>query len=153
LEDILRRFWGNLIGRATGPINFRLVIQPTVASILAIRAGIKDAREGRPAFLWAAITNPAYRPELLRQGWRDVGKVFLIAAVLDAIYQLIVHRGVLLLELVVVATVLAIFPYIVIRGPVNRITAVLRQRRDREARPEVDLDGEKQFGGGRHHER
>jgi hypothetical protein len=153
LEDILRRFWGNLIGRATGPINFRLVIQPTVASILAIRAGIKDAREGRPAFLWAAITNPAYRPELLRQGWRDVGKVFLIAAVLDAIYQLIVHRGVLLLELVVVATVLAIFPYIVIRGPVNRIAAVLRQRRDREARPEVDLDGEKQFGGGRHHER
>jgi hypothetical protein len=154
LEDILRRFWGNLIGRATGPINFRLVIQPTVASILAIRAGIKDAREGRPAFLWAAIRNPAYRPELLRQGWRDVEKVFLIAAVLDAIYQLIVHRGVFLLELVVVATVLAIVPYVMIRGPVSRIAAMmLRQRRDREARPEVDLDGEKQFEGERHHER
>jgi hypothetical protein len=137
MEDILRRFWGNLIGRATGPINFRLVIQPTVASILAIRAGIKDAREGRPAFLWAAITNPAYRPELLRQGWRDMGKVFLIAAVLDAIYQLIVHRGVFLLELVVVATVLAIVPYIVIRGPVSRIV----------------LYGRKQFKGERRGER
>ena len=137
MEEILRRFWGNLIGRATGPINFRLVIQPTVAGILAIRAGIRDAREGRPAFLWAAITNPAYRPELLRQGWRDVGKVFLIAAVLDAIYQLIVQHGVFLFELLVVATLLAIIPYAVIRGPVNRIA----------------LYGRKQFKGERHRER
>jgi hypothetical protein len=131
MEDILRRFWGNLIGRASGPINFRLVIQPTVASVLAIRAGIKDAREGRPAFLWAALTNPAYRPELLRQGWRDVGKVFVLAVALDAMYQLTVQRGVFLMELFVVATVLAIVPYILIRGPVSRIGAALTHRRDR----------------------
>jgi hypothetical protein len=73
MDDILRRFGEDLIGRSTGPMNLRLVIQPAVASVLAIRAGLKDAREGRPAFLWAAITNPAYRPELLRQGSRDVG--------------------------------------------------------------------------------
>jgi hypothetical protein len=139
MDDILRRFWDNLIGRASGPINFRLVIQPTVAGVLAIRAGIKDAREGRPAFLWAAITNPAYRPKLVRQGWRDVGKVFLLAVILDAVYQLIVQRGVFLGELLVVATVLAIVPYILIRGPVSRIAAALRQRTDRGAagnRPE-----------------
>jgi hypothetical protein len=121
MDEILRRVWENLIGRSTGPINFRLIIQPTVASIIAIRAGLKDAREGRPAFLWAAVSNPGYRPQLLRQGWKDVGKVFILAMVLDSIYQLVVNRGVYVLELLITATVLAIVPYVLIRGPVNRI--------------------------------
>lgn len=136
MEDILRRFWENLIGRSNGPMNLRLVIQPAVAGVLAIRAGLKDAKEGRPAFLWAAISNPAYRPELLRQGVRDVGKVFAVAVVLDAVYQLIVQRGVYLLELLVVAMALAIVPYILIRGPVSRLAAGLRRRTDRGAWPE-----------------
>jgi hypothetical protein len=121
MDEILKRVWENLIGRSTGPINFRLIIQPTVASIIAIRAGLKDAREGRPAFLWAAVSNPGYRPQLLRQGWKDVGKVFILAMVLDSIYQLAVNRGVYVLELLITATVLAIVPYVLIRGPVNRI--------------------------------
>src|SRR2546423_10344510 len=121
MDEILKRVWENLIARSTGPMNLRLMIQPIVASILAIRAGLIDAREGRPAFLWAAVTNPAYRPELLRKGWKDVGKVFVVAVVLDAIYQLIVQRGVYVLELLFVATALAIVPYALIRGPVTRI--------------------------------
>src|SRR6266404_4507612 len=121
MDEILKRVWENLIGRSTGPINLRLIIQPTVASIIAIRAGLKDAREGRPAFLWAAVSNPGYRPQLLRQGWKDVGKVFILAMVLDSIYQLAVNRGVYVLELLITATVLAIVPYVLIRGPVNRI--------------------------------
>ncbi len=127
-------------------MNFRLVIQPAVAGVLAIRAGLRDAREGRPAFLWAAVTNPAYRPELLRSGWRDVGKVFLVAAILDSVYQLIVHRGVFLLELVVVATVLAIVPYLLIRGPVGRVAAVVRRKRGQR---EAVLHGAKPLRGGR----
>jgi hypothetical protein len=119
--QILERVWDNLIGRASGPMNFRLIIQPAVATFIAIRAGLNDARQGRPAFFWAALWNPAYRPELLQQGRKDVGKVFILAAALDSVYQLIVHRGVYVLELLVVATVLAIVPYVLIRGPVNRI--------------------------------
>ena len=121
MDEIFKRVWENIIGRPAGPLNFRLLIQPAVATLIAIRAGLKDAREGRPAFLWAALSNPGYRPELLRQGWKDVGKVFILAMVLDSVYQLIVHRGVYVLELLIVATVLAIVPYVLIRGPVNRI--------------------------------
>jgi hypothetical protein len=121
MDDIISRVWENLVARPTGPMSIRLVVQPIVASLLAIRSGLKDAREGRPAFLWAAVTNPDYRPELLRQGWKDVGKVFVLAIVLDAIYQLIVHRGVYVGELLIVATTLAIVPYCLIRGPVTRI--------------------------------
>jgi hypothetical protein len=65
-----------------------------------------------------------------------VGKVFVVAVVLDAVYQLIVQRGVFLLELLVVATVLAIVPYVFIRGPVSRLAEVLRRRTDRGAWPE-----------------
>ena len=121
MDDIVMRVWENLMARPTGPMSIRLMLHPIVASILAIRSGLRDAREGRPAFLWAALTNPGYRPELLRQGWKDVGKVFVLAIVLDAIYQLIVHRGVYVGELLIVATTLAIVPYCLIRGPVTRI--------------------------------
>ena len=121
MDEIFKRVWENLIGRSAGPLNFRLLIQPTVAAVIAIRAGLKDAQEGRPAFLWAAVSNPGYRPEMLRQGWKDVGKVFILAMVLDSIYQLIVHRGVYVLELFITASLLAIVPYVLIRGPVNRI--------------------------------
>ena len=121
MEDILIRLWNNLIGRLSGPMNFRLIVQPAVATILAVLAGLRDAREGRPAFFWAALTNPVHRGMAFKEIRKDVGKVFLIATVLDSIYQLIVHRGVYFGELIITATLLAIVPYILIRGPVNRI--------------------------------
>ena len=121
MEEVLKRVWDNLIARASGPMNFRLIIQPAVASLLAIVAGLKDAREDLPTFLWTAVTNRAHRPELFRQGRNDVGKVFALAVLLDAIYQLIVQRGVYVLELLIVATSLAVVPYILLRGPVSRI--------------------------------
>jgi hypothetical protein len=46
---------------------------------------------------------------------------FLVAATLDAIYQLIIHRFIYPLELLFTATLLALVPYFVLRGPVNRI--------------------------------
>src|SRR3954470_20053824 len=134
MGEILQRVWENLIGRASGPMNFRLIVQPLVASLLAIRAGVRDARHGRPAFLWAALSNPAYRPELLHQGWKDVGKVFILALVLDSIYQLIVHRGVFFLELLVTAIVLAIVPYVLLRGPINRIVRGITSGRTTRAK-------------------
>jgi hypothetical protein len=121
MDEILKRVWEDLIGRSTGPMNVRLIVQPIVASILAIRAGLADAREGRPPFLWSAVTDPAHRQQSLREGWKDVGRVFILAGVLDALYQLIAQRRVYPLELVIVATALAIVPYVLLRGPVARI--------------------------------
>jgi hypothetical protein len=121
MDEILQRVWDNLIGRTSGPMNFRLILQPTVAIVIAIRAGLNDAREGRPAFFWADLWNRSSRSEMLQHVRKDVGKVFIIAAVLDSVYQLIVHRGVYVLELLITATVLAIVPYVLVRGPVNLI--------------------------------
>lgn len=121
MEDIFKRLWENLLGRMNGPLEFRLIVQPAVATFLAVRAGLKDARHGRPAFVWAALTSPSYRHILIAQLWKDVWKVFALAVALDAIYQLMVNRGVYLLELFIVASTLAVIPYILLRGPVTRI--------------------------------
>jgi hypothetical protein len=48
--------------------------------------------------------------------------VFILAVVLDVVYQLIEHRWVVYPgEAVLVAIILAIVPYLLLRGPVNRI--------------------------------
>jgi len=121
VEEALRRGWENLIGRPDGPMNFRLLIQPAVAILFAIRAGLRDARNGQSPFLWAIFSNPGQRRELLRQGWKDVGTVFIVALILDSIYQVIVHSGIYTLELLITATILAIVPYAMFRGLVTRL--------------------------------
>jgi hypothetical protein len=125
MNEILARLWQNLYGRVAGPMNLRLIIQPAVATILAIRGGLRDARQDRPPFFWAVLWNPAHRRELLRQGWKDVGKVFVLAVILDVVYQLVVHRGVYTLELLITAVILAIVPYILVRGLTSRIAKMV----------------------------
>jgi hypothetical protein len=137
MDEILARLWHNITARLTGPMNLRLIVQPTVAAFLAIRAGLRDARQDRPPFLSTFLRNPSHRRELLRQGWKDVGKVFLLAAVLDVIYELIVHRGVYLLELLLTAVMLAIVPYVVLRGPVSRIARLLFHARPALKQPRI----------------
>jgi hypothetical protein len=121
MEEMWSRFWGDLMARVGGPMTFRLILQPIMAAIFAVRGGLKDAREGRPAYFWAIFTDPAQRREMLRDGWKSVGRVFIFAIVMDGIYQFIVFRWFYPLEALIVAIVLAICPYLLIRGPVNRI--------------------------------
>jgi hypothetical protein len=121
VEEALRRGWENLIGRSDGPMAFRLIIQPAVAVLLAIRAGLRDAREGQPPFLWTVFSNPGRRHELLRQARNDLGNIFIVALVLDSIYQVSVHSGIYALELLLTATILALAPYVIVRGLVTRL--------------------------------
>src|SRR5437762_991975 len=121
ITDMIARGWENFLARPTGSLNLRFILQPTIASILALRAGIKDAREKRPAYLWAAVTNPEHRWQLLHGGWKDMRTPFLVAATLDAIYQIIIHEFIYPLELLFTATLLALVPYFILPGPVNPI--------------------------------
>ena len=102
-------------------MTFRLILQPAMAALLAFRAGLKDAREGRPAYLWSALTDEGQRVALLREGWSSIARVFLLAVVMDIIYQFIVQRWVYPGEVLIVAVLLAVVPYVLIRGPVTRI--------------------------------
>lgn len=121
MDDFITRTWAELGGRIEGPLSFRLILQPLVASLLAIRAGIADARSGRPAYLWAVVNQPEHRHDLLRQGWKTVGKVFVIAVVIDSIYQMLMYGSLRPVELLIVGFILACVPYLLVRGPANRI--------------------------------
>lgn len=121
MEDLLSRIFENLIDRVSGPMKFRLILQPLMATIFAVRSGLRDAKEGRPAYFWAIFTDSGNRRGMLRDGWKSVGTIFLIAIIIDIVYQIIVFRWFYPLEAIVVAAMLAFVPYLVIRGPVNRI--------------------------------
>ena len=121
MDDIWMRIVDNLSDRVTGPMKFRLVLQPVMASIFAIMSGLKDARAGNPPYFWALLTEPAHRADMLKDGWKSVGKVYVLAIVLDVVYQIIVQRFVYPGEALIVAFILAIVPYLILRGLVTRI--------------------------------
>jgi hypothetical protein len=75
-------------------------------------------------YLWAVLSDPSHRRDLLQQGWKDVTKVFVAAVLIDVVYQLIALRWVYPGEALLVAFLLAVVPYAVIRGPVNRIARI-----------------------------
>jgi hypothetical protein len=130
LLELIRRGVDELLGRASGPLHLRLFIMPTVVTVLAIRAGLRHAREGRPPFLIALLANPIERPYLIRSALRDVGRVFVIAIVLDTIYQLWVLKAFHVGQSLIVAFVCAIVPYIVVRGPAGLLARRLQKRKE-----------------------
>jgi hypothetical protein len=119
VADAIGRGWANFLARPSGPLN--ILLQPTVAAVMAARAGIADAWLARPAFLWAALTDPGQRWRSVQSGWKDVRNIFVIAAVLDAIYQFTVQQFIYPLELLFTSALLAVVPYCVLRGPINRV--------------------------------
>jgi len=119
--SLLQRFIDDLAGRLYGPLTMRLWLQPLTATVIALRDGVKDAREGRPPYFWTMFHHPDDRRALLREGWKAVARVLGLAVVLDAVYQLIALKWIYPGELVVVVLTLAFVPYLLMRGLFNRV--------------------------------
>ena len=122
MEDVFSRFVENMVDRVTGPMTFRVLLQPAMATLMAIRDGLQDARTGKPPYSGPIAGDPAHRRELLRDGWKSVAKIFVLAFVLDVVYQWIALRWFYPGEALLVAILLAIAPYLIFRGLVNRLT-------------------------------
>jgi hypothetical protein len=131
MEEIWHRYIESLFARLDGPLHFRLIVQPAMAAIFAVIDGVKDAKLGKPAYFWDVVTSPEHRRELIKDAWKRVGKIFILAVILDVVYQLKVTHWVYPGETLTVAILLAVVPYILLRGPVNRI---LKWRRNKAAR-------------------
>ena len=124
----LPNYWHELIERGEGPMHIRLVLQPITAALFAIRSGMRDAREGRRPYIWAVVwatSDRRDRREMILHGWKDVGRVFILAIGIDLIYQFTVLHAFRPGEAIFLGLVLAIVPYLIFRGVVNRI---LRRR-------------------------
>jgi hypothetical protein len=133
MDDMWARVGTQLLARVTGPMKFRLVLQPCMAAVFAIRSGLADARNGKSPYFWGLLSDAGQRREMLKDGWKSVGRVFILALALDVIYQLIVIHFVYPGEAIIVAFILAIVPYLIVRGLVTRFA---RSRMKKSAAPE-----------------
>jgi hypothetical protein len=125
MEEYFLRVWNDLGARVSGPMSFRLIMQPIMAIIFAIRDGMKDAKTGRRPYFYTIFTDPEHRGSRLKEGLRAVAKVFTLAVILDLLFQLFVFKWFYPLEAILVAFLLAFLPYLLARGPANRIARSL----------------------------
>jgi len=130
---IMPEHWGfidGLLARIEGPLSFRMVLQPLVAVFFGIRDGVRDAQEGKAPYFWALFTEPEHRRDMLGHGWKSIGKVFIIAIVLDFVFQYIVFRDFRPIGALLAGVILAVIPYLLLRGPINRLKTVRRAKID-----------------------
>jgi hypothetical protein len=124
MNELVLQHWYHLIGRVSGPFAFRFILQPLVAAFFGLRAGLRDAREGRPAFGWHLFTTKlGNRRQLIRDGWKDIGKLFIVAIVIDVVYEIYVLHWIYPGQSLIIAATLAFPSYIAIRGLTNRIAS------------------------------
>jgi hypothetical protein len=135
LQGLLSRLWADLIARPGGPLEFRFLLQPLVAALLAARDGVSDARTGRTPYFWTLLHDPSHRRERIREGVRATVRVVLLGVAIDAAYQFKVHGTIYPGEALGIALLLGFVPYLLIRGPTDRITRRRRGGLHGEANP------------------
>jgi hypothetical protein len=109
----------------------RFLVQPTMAAILGIRAGIHDVRQATPPFIWSLCTRPEERKRQLKQALEHLLIPIVVAIVLDGIVQYLLFKWIRVLGAVILGTILMGLPYSVARGLTNRIISARRQRSTR----------------------
>jgi len=128
-HDLHVQFWQEIFARPGGPLAFRFILQPVIASILATRDGWEDAKHHRNPYLWSLLKDPAGRMPRLREGLAAVSRVLLLGAGMDLVYQAVQLHAFRPLETVVIALGLAFVPYLIVRGPAARISRRILRRR------------------------
>ncbi len=119
--DVRERIWQNLLDRPRGPMTFRFILQPVMATIAALFDARKDAQTGRSPYLWTILSNPEKRGRRLGEGIVSTARVILLGLCMDLIYQLIEFDTFFPAEAVIVALSLAFVPYVLLRGPLARV--------------------------------
>jgi hypothetical protein len=121
LQDLLSRLWTDLLARSGGPFEFRLVLQPLMAVLFAVRDGYGDARTGRSPYFWTVLHDRGQRRGRLMEGVKATMKVVLLGVVIDTVYQLRVLGRFYPGEAFGFALLLGFVPYLLIRGPADRV--------------------------------
>jgi hypothetical protein len=123
-DESLGRLWKDILDRPGGPMTFRFVLQPAMAIIAALRDGFHDARLGRRPYLWALIhgvRDPQGRTGRLWEGIIATARIIILGVVMDTVYQWLVFKTFYPVQAGVIAILLAFVPYLLLRGPIERI--------------------------------
>jgi len=127
--EFLSHGWTDLLARPRGPYGLRFVLQPLMAALLAVRDGIGDARTGRSPYFWMVLHDKGRRRERFAEALKATARIGALAILIDAAYQLRVLGTFFPDEALIVALLLALVPYLLLRGPVDRIARRWRARR------------------------
>jgi len=95
----------------------------------ALRDGIRDARLNHPRYLRTLVAAPAERRHQVGQAWRAIGRVIILGVLMDVAYQVMVFKRLYPFERLDIVLLLAVAPYVLLRGPVCRIARWTRRRR------------------------
>ncbi len=119
-------FLADLPARLTGPGRLRFVFQPVMAILLGLRAGLVDARTGRPPYLMGLLFDPLHRREYVRTGLRTIRDLVAIGIILDVVAQFLIFRQVHPGAAVAIGPVLITTPYVLARAVTNRVTRMIK---------------------------
>ncbi|MBK8983660.1 MAG: hypothetical protein IPM38_15425 [Ignavibacteria bacterium] len=106
--------------RLSGPGSLRFILQPLVSVFFGIKDGITDAKLGNDTFL-ISLFNSDGRKELMKEAFKHVGKVFIIAIILDIVFYYVITGMFAPIQSLLVGTILVFIPYSLARGLTNRI--------------------------------
>jgi hypothetical protein len=115
------RFLEDLPKRLKGPGRFRFILQPATAIFLGIRAGISDARAGRPPYIMGILFDTQGRRALLKEAFEQLAVLIAVSILLDALSQFLILHEVFPGPAVIVGPVLIALPYSLARAVTNRI--------------------------------
>jgi hypothetical protein len=119
--EVHQRIWRDIAERPGGPMSFRFLLQPTMAFIAALHDGVRDARDHATPYLRTIIRDPDQRGGRLREGLFATARIVLLGLGMDAVYQWRVHDTFYPGEALLVTFLLAVVPYLLLRGPVSLI--------------------------------
>lgn len=122
--ESLGRLWRDILDRPGGPMTFRFILQPAMAILAAARDGVRDARLGRRPYVWALIhgvRDPQGRSGRLWEGIIATGRVLILGVIMDIIYQWKVLGTFYPGQAAVIVILLAFVPYLLLRGPFERV--------------------------------
>jgi hypothetical protein len=120
-SEVHERFWTDIAERVHGPMTFRFYLQPTMAAIAAYHDGVKDVRSGHKAFFWTALWDRTQPTGRIREGLNSTARIMLLGICMDVIYQFKVLDSFYPAEAVVIALLLAVLPYFVLRWVIERV--------------------------------
>jgi hypothetical protein len=119
-ED-LARIWKQILARPGGPLTFRFILQPAMAAIAAVRDGVNDASRGHSPYLWTILREPEKRGGRLWEGFVATARILILGVVMDTVYELTVLHTFYPAEAALVAQLLVLLPYALLRGPIAGI--------------------------------
>ena len=115
------QFWNDVVSRFTGAGRFRFLIQPTVAILLGVIGGKRDATARRPPFFWSIVFREERWKEALKDGFDTINIMLIFGILADIIFQYILFGIVHIIPALLLGPMLITIPYILARGPSNRI--------------------------------